>query len=115
MPRALCAAFGLSCLLLVTATAPREAGAQGSGSLLRVGMPRTFFHDLPPVMIKIATDPFTTVIRNATGLTGELTVRTDAFTVARDLAERNVQIAVFHGFEYGWALQKHPELRPLMV
>jgi ABC-type phosphate/phosphonate transport system substrate-binding protein len=98
-------------MVLVT----HEVTAQPAASVLRVGMPRTFFHDVPPVLVKIATDPFATVIRNATGTTGELIVGTDALAVARDLGDRKLQLAVFHSFEYGWVREKFPELRPLML
>jgi ABC-type phosphate/phosphonate transport system substrate-binding protein len=108
--------FGCVCGLTALAVpATREASARSEGAALRVGMPRTFFHDVPPVLVKIATDPFAIVIRDSTGMTGKVVVGTDAFALAHDLGERKLQLAVFHSFEFGWAQQKYPELRPLML
>jgi ABC-type phosphate/phosphonate transport system substrate-binding protein len=84
-------------------------------STLPVGMPQTFFHDLPPGMVHVATEPFNKVIQDATGLAGKLTVGSDVWSLVRDLKEGKLRVAIVHGFEYGWAREEHPELRPLAV
>jgi ABC-type phosphate/phosphonate transport system substrate-binding protein len=114
--RSCCALFGVLCAAAILAVpGTREVSAQSGNATLHVGMPRTFFHDLPPVLVKIATDPFAVVIRRSTGMNGELVVGTDALAVAHDLGDRKLQLAVFHSFEFGWAQQKYPELQPLML
>jgi ABC-type phosphate/phosphonate transport system substrate-binding protein len=114
--RHLYAALIIACGLFALLSVPsHEVSAQGKAAALQVGMPQTFFHDVPPVLIKFATEPFSKVIRDATGMSGELLVGVDAFAVARDLIEKKLQLAVFHSFEFGWVQLKHPELRPLMV
>jgi ABC-type phosphate/phosphonate transport system substrate-binding protein len=111
-----CAAFSIVCVLFAMLAMPsREVSAQGGTAALQVGMPQTFFHDMPPILVKFATEPFSKLIRDATGMSGELVVGVDALAVARDLVEKKLQLAVFHSFEFGWVQQKHPELRPLMV
>jgi ABC-type phosphate/phosphonate transport system substrate-binding protein len=48
-------------------------------------------------------------------LSGKIRPGGDVFQLAEALNENQVQIAVFHGVEFGWAKQKYPELRPLMI
>jgi ABC-type phosphate/phosphonate transport system substrate-binding protein len=115
MRRLACAIPGLLCLFTLYTVPTREVSAQAGGAALRVGMPQTFFHDLPPVLIKFATEPFSVVLRDTTGLGGELVIAGDAFVTARELCDGKLQLGVFHSFEFGWVQQKHPELRPLMV
>ncbi len=116
MRRTLCALISFCvCMLAMLAVPTREVSAQADGLALNVGMPATFFHDVPPVLIKFATEPFSTVLRETTGISGELVVSPDAFATARDLCTNKLQLGVFHSFEFGWVQQKHPELRPLMV
>jgi ABC-type phosphate/phosphonate transport system substrate-binding protein len=98
----------------VAQTAAPQTNVEGQQAL-RVGMPRTFFHDVSPVLVKTAIDPLAILIRKSTGMTSKVVVGTDAFALAHDLGERKLQLAVFHSFEFGWAQQKYPELRPLML
>jgi ABC-type phosphate/phosphonate transport system substrate-binding protein len=39
----------------------------------------------------------------------------DAANLGNQLADDKVQLGVFHGFEFAWARQKHPELKPLII
>lgn len=103
------------CMLAMLAVPTREVSAQPDEPAVRVGMPATFFHDLPPLLVKFATEPFRTVLRETTGTGGELVVCADAFAAARDVCANKLQLGVFHSFEFGWAQQKYPELRPLMI
>src|SRR5579859_6652689 len=116
MRRLPCAALGLLLCLVALPLAPtREVSAQSGDAALRVGMPQTFFHDLPGILIKFATEPFSTVLRETTGMGGELVISGDALATARELSDGKLQLGVFHSFEFGWVQEKHPELRPLMV
>jgi ABC-type phosphate/phosphonate transport system substrate-binding protein len=103
------------CFLIgVGGVAATRARATEPGPI-RVGMVQTFFNDVPRVLVEVATDPFAIVIREATGLNGHLIVGGDAFDVAKQLHEGQMDLAVFHSFEFAWARQKHPELKPLMI
>lgn len=104
-------AFLSAFLIALAGLPPASAG----GESLRVGMVQTFFHDLSAPLIEEATGPFGKLMQETTGLTGELVVGGDPFTVARQLDDGKLQLGVFHGFEFAWVRQKHPELRPLMV
>jgi ABC-type phosphate/phosphonate transport system substrate-binding protein len=50
-----------------------------------------------------------------TGLHGDLVAGGDAFSVAEQLNGDKIQLGVFHGFEFAWAREKYPKLKPLMI
>jgi ABC-type phosphate/phosphonate transport system substrate-binding protein len=89
--------------------------APAGESPLKIGMPQTFFHDMSDKMIKSYSEPFVDVLRDSTGLTGQLVRGGEPLGVAKQLVDQKLQLAVFHGAEFGWVQQKYPELRPLMV
>jgi ABC-type phosphate/phosphonate transport system substrate-binding protein len=97
--------------------APRAAadGKTGAACPVKIGMVQTFFHDLPKPVIALATEPFKKVMRDTTGLTGELAVGADAFSVAGDIEGGRFQCGIFHGHEFAWVQKKHPELKPVMI
>jgi ABC-type phosphate/phosphonate transport system substrate-binding protein len=114
MRRSPCALSGLLFGVLVVTAGPAPEASAGAAPL-RIGMVQTFFNDVPPPLVQIVIDPFGTIMRETTGLAGELLVGGDAFTVARQLGDGKLQLAVFHGHEFAWVQHKHPELQPLMV
>jgi len=92
----------------------RQASA-GGDSTVRIGMVRTFFHDVPKPLIGFATEPFIKVMRDTTGLNGALVIGADPCAVARDLNANKLQLGVFHGHEFAWVQQKFPQLMPLTL
>jgi ABC-type phosphate/phosphonate transport system substrate-binding protein len=82
---------------------------------VRIGMVSTLFNDIPPSLIQFAGGPFKTLMKEFTGLDGQLIVGGNAYEVGKKLIDKQLDLAVFHGFEYGWARQKYPELRPLTI
>ena len=106
----------LACGILGSLTPIAAAsGAAAAAGPVKIGMARNFFHDVPKLVIAFATEPFKAVMRETTGLTGELAVGGDAFSVARDIERGKFQLGIFHGFEFAWVQKKHPELKPLML
>ena len=99
--------------LLGLATAAQAQPAKDAP--FRVGMAKTFFNDVPEVLIGIAVQPFPDLLKQTTGLKGELSTSDDPIEVAKKLDAGEVQIGVFHGHELAWAQQKYPKLTPLMV
>jgi ABC-type phosphate/phosphonate transport system substrate-binding protein len=92
------------------------SGARGNNpAALRIGMVQSFFHDVPKVLVDIATEPFSAVVLQATGLNGKLVPGGDPFDVARRLSAGELELGVFYGFELAWVREKHPELKPLMI
>jgi ABC-type phosphate/phosphonate transport system substrate-binding protein len=105
----------ISVVVLSGLAAQMPPKARADDIPLRVGIAGSFFHDVPKGLVKTITQPFVTVMHEAAGLKGELVTGDDAFAVAKQLSGGTVQLAVFHGFEYAWVQQKHPQLRPFMV
>jgi ABC-type phosphate/phosphonate transport system substrate-binding protein len=82
---------------------------------VRIGMVGSLFNDIPPALVEFVGGPFKMLMKQFTGLNGELKVGGDAYEVGKKLVDRKLDLAVFHGFEFGWARQKYPELRPLTI
>ena len=82
---------------------------------VKIGMVGTLFRDQPPALVLAMMKPFGSVMKAQTGVPGELVVGGDPFQLAKMLIDNEVQLGVFHGIEYGWVREKHPELQPLMI
>src|SRR5438876_9420971 len=114
--RASCCFAGLlACFFFASATIDRTAEAGTRGESLRVAVGDSFFYDMSSGLIKNVTEPFGQVMRETSGLKGDMVTGGDAFSVATQLNDNKVQLAVFHGLEFAWVKQKHGDLRPLMI
>jgi ABC-type phosphate/phosphonate transport system substrate-binding protein len=83
---------------------------------MQIGMVQSIFTDVPPTLIsRIVVPTFKRLMKDQTGLDGQLVIGGDALDVAQKLMRGKLHLAVFHGVEYAWAQQKHKELRPLMI
>jgi ABC-type phosphate/phosphonate transport system substrate-binding protein len=100
---------------LVLAPAPASAQENDCPRTVKIGMVRTLLRDVSPTMIQIMTPHFQTLMRAQTGLDGELVTVENAHELGRRLHEGKVELGVFHGFEFAWAQQKYPDLRPLVI
>lgn len=108
------AASALLLLGLCGVSGPR-AVADPPEDGVRVGMARTFFHDLAEPLIEIATKPFGIVMREASGIEGRLVTIAEPNVVVQKLRAKQLDFGVFHSFEFAWLRQKHVELKPLSV
>jgi ABC-type phosphate/phosphonate transport system substrate-binding protein len=104
------------------------AGLSGWGSLVlaqdekalppgtvRIGLVRTLFRDVPEPMVRLMMQPFNALMKAQTGMNGELIPCCDPYDLGKRLHEGKMELGVFHGFEFGWAQQKYPDLRPLCI
>jgi len=91
--------------------------AQDSGESkdIRIGLMRTLFRDMPASQLEVLSLPLKTLMQSQTGMTGELVIVGDAFDLAKKLKENKFQLGFFHGFEFAWARQRNPGLKPLVV
>lgn len=94
---------------------PAAFAQPAKDALFRVGMAKSFFNDMPQVLIDIGVEPFPKLLKETTGLDGALSTRDDAATIAKKLDAGDIDIGVFHGHELAWAQQKYPKLTPLLV
>jgi len=84
-------------------------------SPVRIGVVGSAFRDTPEPMLNLVMRPLKSLLESQTGLTGNMVAGGDACRLAGQLAEDKVQLAIFHGFEFAWARQKYPELKPLLL
>lgn len=96
-------------------TPPGLANERVNRDLVRIGMVQTLFTDVPPALVNFLVPPFSSLMKDFTGLNGKILTGGNPFDVAQKLAVDQLDLAVFHGVEFGWAQQKYPELRPLMI
>src|SRR5262249_39951922 len=92
--------------------------AGGEGGRARTNPIRpggTDFPGSPQPMVLAAAQPFRALMEAQTGFTGELVPAGDAEDLGERLASDKVDLGVFHGVEFGWARQKYPDLRPLVI
>ncbi len=102
-----------ACLLLVLGIfCLCRAGPQAE---LRLGLVSTLFRELHKSVVEYVATPLRALLQTQTGLAGRLDSTTDPLTLARQLNDNQVDVAIFHGFEFAWAQQKYPQLRPLLV
>lgn len=103
---------GLAALL-----APRALPGEDQAQVerVRIGVVGSILKDVPDSMLAIINQPFNSVMKAQTGMTGELVKAATAQDLGRMLTENKVQLGIFHGVEFGWARLKHPRLKPLMI
>jgi ABC-type phosphate/phosphonate transport system substrate-binding protein len=82
---------------------------------VRIGLVRSLFRDVPVPMLQTALRPFSSLMHEQTGLHGELLDIADAELLGEQLARDQLQLGVFHGYEFAWAQQKHADLVPLVI
>jgi ABC-type phosphate/phosphonate transport system substrate-binding protein len=70
---------------------------------------------MPATLLSMAMRPFRSYMQEQTGLAGEVVRGGDAFGLAKQLHEGNLQVGIFHGHEYAWAREKYPNLKPIVV
>jgi ABC-type phosphate/phosphonate transport system substrate-binding protein len=99
-------------LVAVASAAENEANRPGT---VQIGMVNSLFRDQPEALVIGLMQPFSRFMEAQTGVPGKLITGGDAAHLGQLLAEDRVQLGVFHGVEFGWAQQKHPDIRPLMI
>jgi ABC-type phosphate/phosphonate transport system substrate-binding protein len=93
---------------------PSSPPADTSGPV-KIGMVQTLFADIPQSLVNVLARPFGSLMKEQTGVDGQLIIAGDAFHVGKLLHENQYQLGIFQGIEFAWAQQKFPDLRPLMI
>src|SRR5947209_440414 len=102
-------------LLLTAILFSLAANAAAQPKPLQVGMAKSFLTNQPKSIVEIATDDFIKVMKSTTGLDGELVSKHDALEAAAKLDAKQLDFAILHAHEFGWAQQKYPKLEPLLI
>lgn len=96
-------------------TAGFDVRAETPPDPIRVGMVRSLCKNVPEPLVKVAMQPFPGLMQAQTGFICELATPCDAMALGGQIAKKEVQLGVFQGFEYAWAKEKYPELRPMLI
>lgn len=108
-------AAGLAaCVVISLAGGPERAIAEDPAPV-RIGLVKTLFRDVPPLLIPIGLRPMKELMVGQTGVSGDLIPCGDADSLARQLKNNEVQLALFHGPEFAWVYKNYPTLKPLVV
>jgi ABC-type phosphate/phosphonate transport system substrate-binding protein len=75
----------------------------------------TLFTDVPQSMVLVLSQPFGAVMEEETGISGELVPGGDVANLSQQIVDDKMELGVFHGIEFAWARQRHPELRALAI
>jgi len=105
-------AVGLFSILTLPAPAMEKATPPNP---IRIGVMNTLFQDTPKPLLGRMLKPFQSFMEAQTGLHSQVLPAEDAAKLGRQLANKEVHFGVFHGFEFAWARQQYPELKPLVV
>jgi ABC-type phosphate/phosphonate transport system substrate-binding protein len=105
--------------VVLAAVAVPESGAQPPKDVplpeVKIGLPKVLFKDVHDSLIQIAAKPFNDMIQKTVAMKGKLIIAEDYRVLAKQLKANQVDIAVFHGFEFAWIEKSDPNLIPLVV
>jgi len=108
------ALIALGCVLASVHLAVAGDSEKANQPRTRIAIVKTLFREYPEPLMLALMEPFGFLWKAQTGRDSELTAA-DPSDLGEMLAEGKVDIGVFHGIEFAWAQQKHPEFRPLFI
>jgi ABC-type phosphate/phosphonate transport system substrate-binding protein len=92
-----------------------QARAEEPPNPMMVSAARSLCKNVPERLVKVSMQPFPALMQFQTGYSCELSPPTDGLELGRRIASKEVQLGMMQGFEFAWAKQKYPELRPLVI
>jgi ABC-type phosphate/phosphonate transport system substrate-binding protein len=103
----------MAALLAIPAVA--VTAQQGKIDVLRIGSSGNLTGDKQDAKEKSALATLKSFIKDETGLDNEILRQKDWQVLADKMAKGKLQIGVFQGYEYAWAREKYPGLKPLAL
>jgi ABC-type phosphate/phosphonate transport system substrate-binding protein len=110
-----CSAALAAPLVTFAALVSLPAAKAAEPAPVRIGLVKSLFRGVPEFFIPIGLRPMKELMESQTGIPGDLAPSGDAEDLARQIKEDEMQFGVFHGFEFAWAREKNPNLKPLVV
>jgi ABC-type phosphate/phosphonate transport system substrate-binding protein len=104
-----------SCLATGLTLLPAGSSQGNVPGSVQIGVVKTLFRDYPENLMSMLTIPLRNLMEAETGVKGQMVLIKDALDLGEKLDKNQVQLGVFHGFEFAWAQEKYPRLRPLML
>jgi ABC-type phosphate/phosphonate transport system substrate-binding protein len=108
---------GVSALVvLATYTSLARSAEEKTDPLkaLKVGISRSVFFEEAESVVKAAMPLWTALVKSQAGIQAEFNA-VDTERLGQELVQRDVDMGVFQGYEFAWAAQKDPQLRPLVI
>ena len=108
--------FAMACLAMPAITLTiRAADPVKAPEKVKIGLVSTLFKEMPEQSVMAMMKPFGAIMYSQTGVNGELMPAGDAANLANLMSKNELQLGVFHGIEFAWVRQKHPDLQPLCI
>jgi ABC-type phosphate/phosphonate transport system substrate-binding protein len=105
----------LTMVVVAVGLTPRvDAGSAAPGKL-KIGVLNGMFRDVPPAILQVTARPFSDLFKKQTGLEAEVEVFPDCDALAAKMTAKELHIGVFHGYEYAWIKDAHPEVKPAVI
>lgn len=112
MPRIRLTAAVVLLAVLLPLTAASEPPKPAA---LRIGVVSGMFRDFPKSAIPTLLKPFEMLMETQGGIRGQVQLGGDGPSLGKLLAEGQVDLGVFIGYEFAWARQQYPQLQPLVI
>jgi ABC-type phosphate/phosphonate transport system substrate-binding protein len=106
--------LGSLIVLACIAVAPARA-QKGNDYLLRIGATSTLTGKANDSKEKTGQELLHQFIKEETGLNNEVTGQEKWESLAEKLAKGQTQLGVFQGYEFAWAQDRYPQLKPLAL
>lgn len=82
---------------------------------VKIAVVGSFAKTITPAQFQVMATTFSAVLQAQAGMKGQLVAGGSPDEICKQLADGSLHFAVFHGIEYGWMKQKHPDLEPVML
>src|SRR5262249_50051676 len=110
-----CAAVVVAAALVGLVPGRPAAGEEVRSGPVHIGLTGSLFRDTPDAIVQTMMRPFKSLMESQTGLSGELVPGLKSDEWGQRLKDDKLQLAVYQGFEFAWAKEKLPALKPLMI
>jgi ABC-type phosphate/phosphonate transport system substrate-binding protein len=105
--------FALAVALALPCAAAR--GQQARLDVLHIGATGTLTGDADSQKEKGAVQTLRRFIKDETGFTNDIVRQGDWQQLADKMKRGDLHVGVFQGYEFAWAQEKHPDLKPLAI
>jgi ABC-type phosphate/phosphonate transport system substrate-binding protein len=99
---------------LVTLAVPAP-GKQKQQEAIKIGVADSMLRDLSAANVDTLLPELERLVLEHAGLKNEIVKAGSSSELAEKLKDKTVQLGVFYGFEFAWARQSYPELKPLII
>jgi len=108
--------LGLAIVLTIGLVGTQAQGDNAESlPTVKIAIVGSFAKTISPAQFQVMATTFATVLQAQAGLNGQLVRGGSPDEICKQLADGSLHFAVFHGIEYGWMKQKHPDLEPVML